>query len=58
MNEMNYWQQFFCTGKVEDYLNYRKNRGDEKPDNEKKSVTGKERNYAGFHKSDGDGYKD
>ena len=58
MNEMNYWKQFYCTGKVEDYLKYKQCRedlGNEISDNNKVK---EERSYAGFYHSDGNRYKD
>lgn len=58
MNDINYWKQFFCTGKVEDYLKYKQCAQQESvaatDDNKKK----KESPYARFHQSNGNCYKD
>ena len=56
MNEENYWKQFFCTGKVEDYLKYKQyleNDAKKTKENEEVKETG---SYAGFYYSDGDRY--
>ena len=56
MNEMNYWKQFFCTGKVEDYLKYkqcREERTQEPTDNTKVK---EESPYAGFYDGNGNRY--
>ena len=53
MNESNYWKQFFCTGKVEDYLKYKMCRNDETQKQEENKRV-KEESYARFYHSDGD----
>ena len=58
MNEMNYWKQFYCTGKVEDYLKYKQCRDDLKRDVTDNNKVKEERSYAGFYHGDGDSYKD
>lgn len=58
MNEMNYWKQFFCTGKVEDYLKYKQCREDEKQEHTDNSKVKEESPYAGFYHSNRDSYKD
>lgn len=58
MNEMNYWKQFFCTGKVEDYLKYKQCRDEMKQEVTDNSKVKEERSYAGFYHGDRDSYKD
>lgn len=58
MNEMNYWKQFFCTGKVEDYLKYKQCREDEKQERIDNSKVKEDSPYAGFYHGNGDSYKD
>ena len=55
MNEANYWKQFFCTGKVEDYLKYKQCRDNETQKHEENSRV-KEEPYAGFYHSDRDSH--
>ena len=55
MNEINYWKQFFCTGKVEDYLKYKQCRDNETQKHEENSRV-KEEPYAGFYHSDRDSH--
>ncbi len=56
MNEMNYWKQFFCTGKVEDYLKYKQCRENETPTNADNMKVKEESPYAGFYHSNRDSY--
>lgn len=49
MKEINYWQQFVHTGKVDDYLQYRSSTK-ENADDEIREGAG----YAGLRGSDGD----
>lgn len=53
MNEINYWKQFFCTGKVEDYLKYKQCREEETQQHIENSRV-KEEPYAGFYHGDRD----
>ena len=53
MNEMNYWKQFFCTGRVEDYLKYKQCRKNETQNNTENLKEKEESPYAGFHYGDG-----
>ena len=57
MNEANYWKQFFCTGKVEDYLKYKQCKSTETEQNEENDRV-KEEPYAGFYHSNGNRDKD
>lgn len=54
MNEMNYWKQFFCTGKVEDYLKYKQCRENEMEQQTDSLKVKEERPYAGFYHGNGD----
>ena len=56
MNEMNYWKQFYCTGKVEDYLKYKQCRHDEHQINKENMRVKEESPYAGFYHSDRDSH--
>lgn len=56
MNEMNYWEQFFCTGKIEDYLKYKQCREDESQKKEENMKVKEESPYAGFYHGDGNSY--
>ena len=56
MNEINYWKQFFCTGKVEDYLKYKQCRDEENKQKIKEFKVKEESPYAGFYHSNGDRY--
>ena len=53
MNEMNYWKQFYCTGKVEDYLKYKQCRENETSKQRENLKEKEESPYAGFHLGDG-----
>ena len=56
MNEMNYWKQFFSTGKVEDYLKYK---GCQETINSGQMDSSKvKEEYAGFYHSNRDCHKD
>ena len=56
MNEMNYWKQFFCTGKVEDYLKYKQCREMETIKQTDNLKVKEESPYAGFYHSNGNRY--
>ncbi len=56
MKESNYWEQFLCTGSVEDYLKFRK-KSDGGSAAAECAVTG-ENPYAGIHKFNRDGFED
>jgi len=56
MNEMNYWKQFFGTGKVEDYLKYKQCRENEKKQQTDDLKVKEESPYAGFYHGNGDHY--
>ncbi len=56
MNETNYWKQFFCTGKVEDYLKYKQYQIEDDPQED--NHNGAKDDYAGFYHSNRDSYKD
>lgn len=56
MNETNYWKQFFCTGKVEDYLKYKESRNELISGQTDNSKVKEE--YAGFYQSNRDCHKD
>lgn len=58
MNEKNYWQQFFCTGKVEDYLKYKQSAAQENVTQMDNNKEKEESPYARFHESNGNCYKD
>lgn len=57
MKEINYWEQFMETGKIEDFLAYKNAVRNEE---EKKAEEGEqagERFHAGDYRNYGDGYK-
>ena len=56
MNEMNYWKQFFCTGKVEDYLKYKQCRENETQNGTDNKKVKEDSPYAGFYHGNGDSY--
>lgn len=58
MNNENYWKQFMTSGRVQDYLTYAREEGQNKVTLEKDDViqrTKGEYPYAGFYCSDGNG---
>ena len=56
MNEINYWKQFFGTGKIEDYLKYKQCLKEEKNQQTKDLKVKEESPYAGFYYSNGNRY--
>lgn len=56
MKESNYWQQFLNTGRVEDYLRFRKTSGEDGAVRERAMMG--ENPYAGIHKINRDGFED
>lgn len=56
MKELNYWQQFLNTGKIEDYLKFREKAGEES-DGKEHAVMG-ENPYAGICEVNRDGFED
>ncbi len=57
MNEMNYWKQFFSTGRVEDYLKYKQCPGREMAENKDDSTVKEGSPYAGFYHDNRDSHK-
>jgi hypothetical protein len=58
MNEINYWNQFYGTGKIEDYLQYKQCLKEEKKQQtEDLDLKVKEESpYAGFYDGNGNRY--
>lgn len=52
MKEINYWEQFMATGKIDDFLAY-KNAGDKAQNKEESG----EHSHAGDHRDYGNDYK-
>ncbi len=58
MNNENYWKQFIASGRVQDYLTYAREEGQNKVALEKDDVFRRAKGeypYAGFYSSDGNG---
>ena len=57
MKEINYWEQFMATGKIDDFLAY-KNAGKSKelPEHDWKKESG-EHSHAGVYRDNGNGFK-
>ena len=57
MNEINYWDRFMSTGKIDDFLAYRNAMGDAQPSGcENKEASG-EHSHAGIHTDYGNDFK-
>lgn len=57
MNEINYWERFMVTGKIDDFLAYRSAEEDAQPDGcERKEESG-EHSHAGIYTDYGNGFK-
>ena len=57
MNDINYWEKFMATGKIDDFLAYRNAVGDAQPQGcENKEESG-EHSHAGIHTDYGNGFK-
>ena len=57
MNEINYWDKFMSTGKIDDFLAYRNAVGDTQAQHcENKEESG-EHSHAGIHTDYGNGFK-
>ena len=57
MKEINYWEQFMTTGKIEDFLAYRNAvRDTQYGDKERKEESG-EHSHAGVYRDNGNGFK-
>ena len=57
MNEINYWEKFMATGKIDDFLAYRNAMEDTQPLScENKEESG-EHPHAGIHTDYGNGFK-
>lgn len=54
MKEINYWEQFMATGKIEDFLAYKNAVRDEE---EEKGKQAGEQFHAGDYRDYGDGFK-
>ncbi len=54
MSEINYWEQFMATGKIEDFLAYKNAARQEEPE---KAGETKEYSHAGDYGDYGDGFK-
>lgn len=54
MKEINYWEQFMATGKIEDFLAY-KNAG--RQEELRETSQSEEYSHAGDHRDYGDGFK-
>lgn len=57
MKEINYWEQFMMTGKIDDFLAYRNAQRDTQFENcERKDESG-EHSHAGVYRDYGNGFK-
>ena len=57
MKEINYWEKFMSTGKIDDFLAYRNAMEDTQlTDREKREESG-EHSHAGIHTDYGNGFK-
>ena len=57
MKEINYWEQFMVTGKVEDFLAYKNaEKTTNPPDHDWKKESG-EHSHAGIYRDYGNGFK-
>lgn len=57
MNEINYWEQFMTTGKIDDFLAYKNAvRDTQSKDCERKEESG-EHSHAGIYRDYGNGFK-
>lgn len=57
MKEINYWEQFMATGKIDDFLAYRNAQRDTESENcERKDELG-EHSHAGVYRDYGNGFK-
>ena len=56
MKELNYWEQFLNTGRIEDYLKFKETAGEDNGATER-AVMG-ENPYAGICEVNRDGFKD
>ena len=57
MNEINYWEKFMTTGKIDDFLAYRNAAEDTQVNScERKEESG-EHSHAGIHTDYGNGFK-
>lgn len=56
MNEINYWKQFFGTGKIEDYLQYKQCQKEENKQQTEDLKVKEESPYAGFYDGNGNRY--
>ena len=56
MNEINYWKQFFGTGKIEDYLKYKQCQKEENKQQTEDLNVKEESPYAGFYNGNGNRY--
>ena len=58
MNEINYWEKFMATGKIDDFLAYRNAAEDARREScENKEESG-EHSHAGIYTDYGNGFKD
>ncbi len=53
MKQINYWEQFMATGKIDDFLAYKNAARDEEQDKEE----AEEHSHAGDHRDYGNDYK-
>ena len=57
MKEINYWEQFMTTGKIDDFLAYRNAQQDAQSENcERKEESG-EHSHAGIYRDYGNGFQ-
>ena len=57
MKEINYWEQFMTTGKIDDFLAYRYAQRDKQAEDcERKEESG-EHSHAGIYRDYGNGFK-
>ena len=57
MNEINYWEKFMATGKIDDFLAYRNAVGDAQPSGSENKEESGEHSHAGIHTDYGNGFK-
>ena len=57
MNEINYWEKFMATGKIDDFLAYRNAVGDAQPSGRENKEESGEHSHAGIHTDYGNGFK-
>lgn len=57
MNEINYWERFMATGKIDDFLAYRNAEEDARQEGCEGKEGSKEHSHAGIYTDYGNGFK-